>query len=282
MVNPLHRIGLNLNSHGYEIGIDDASRTLKTRQVGMLPGFTRDIVIEWLIEPLTAEALLARFDDETHRLFVIEYDLLNESWLEWTSPSELPDWLLMLNGLFYGHCYVAYDDAIFGLNMQYDIEQGDRRTVFTPQPLPEYCFHHLNEVVIDSQLRRWPGLFNIALFDDTYWWKLSPDALLNWLNSEPESKQEKQASPRYSKPKDMPVNGSSIPYRVASACHDLGIEPTLDHELIKKAWRQLAKQYHPDRVGEDADKIALFKDYNNAYEVIDKYFKDINNARETI
>lgn len=48
----------------------------------------------------------------------------------------------------------------------------------------------------------------------------------------------------------------------------LGVAPTATADEIKKAWRKLAKQYHPDSTGGDAKKAARFKTMSAAYEVI--------------
>ena len=60
-----------------------------------------------------------------------------------------------------------------------------------------------------------------------------------------------------------------------SAYKILGIEPTATDEEVKKAYRQIAMKYHPDRVaylGEDHKKAAeeKFKKVNEAYELIKK------------
>lgn len=48
---------------------------------------------------------------------------------------------------------------------------------------------------------------------------------------------------------------------------DLGVEPGAPAEEIKKAYRRLARKYHPD-VSKEADAEARFKAINEAYEVL--------------
>jgi DnaJ homolog subfamily C member 3 len=49
----------------------------------------------------------------------------------------------------------------------------------------------------------------------------------------------------------------------------LGVSPDLDDQSLKRAFRKLALQYHPDKVGADVDKTeaeAHFAEINEAYE----------------
>jgi molecular chaperone DnaJ len=48
----------------------------------------------------------------------------------------------------------------------------------------------------------------------------------------------------------------------------LGVEPTADAKDITKAYRALAKKYHPDANGNDPEAAEKFKEVTNAYEVI--------------
>ncbi|WP_329687218.1 DnaJ domain-containing protein, partial [Longimicrobium sp.] len=48
----------------------------------------------------------------------------------------------------------------------------------------------------------------------------------------------------------------------------LGVEKTADGETIKKAYRKLALQYHPDRNGGDKEAEDKFKEATEAYEVL--------------
>ena len=48
----------------------------------------------------------------------------------------------------------------------------------------------------------------------------------------------------------------------------LGVERAADGEVIKKAYRKLALQYHPDRNGGDAEAEEKFKEATEAYEVL--------------
>ncbi len=48
----------------------------------------------------------------------------------------------------------------------------------------------------------------------------------------------------------------------------LGVDKSADDSTIKKAYRQLAKKYHPDMNPGDADAEAHFKEVNEAYDVL--------------
>src|SRR5690242_8705610 len=48
----------------------------------------------------------------------------------------------------------------------------------------------------------------------------------------------------------------------------LGVSPKASAEEIKKSYRKLAKQYHPDSTGGDKAKESRFKDISNAYDVL--------------
>src|SRR5689334_5609014 len=48
----------------------------------------------------------------------------------------------------------------------------------------------------------------------------------------------------------------------------LGVAEKATAEEIKRAYRKLAKQYHPDSTGGDKAKESRFKDISNAYDVL--------------
>ena len=48
----------------------------------------------------------------------------------------------------------------------------------------------------------------------------------------------------------------------------LGLDKSADDAAIKKAYRQLAKKYHPDMNPGDAEAEAKFKEVNEAYAVL--------------
>lgn len=48
----------------------------------------------------------------------------------------------------------------------------------------------------------------------------------------------------------------------------LGVSETSSKDDIKKAFRSLAKKYHPDRNGNDENAIKKFQEVNEAYEVL--------------
>ena len=48
----------------------------------------------------------------------------------------------------------------------------------------------------------------------------------------------------------------------------LGIDQQASQEEIKKAYRSQAKQYHPDAVGADPRREDIFKEINEAYQVL--------------
>src|SRR5262245_42503711 len=48
----------------------------------------------------------------------------------------------------------------------------------------------------------------------------------------------------------------------------LGVSPGASADDIKRAYRKLAKAYHPDSTGSDKAKESRFKDISNAYDVL--------------
>jgi molecular chaperone DnaJ len=48
----------------------------------------------------------------------------------------------------------------------------------------------------------------------------------------------------------------------------LGVPESADAETIKKAYRKLAKQNHPDATGGDRKKTERFKEISDAYAVL--------------
>ena len=48
----------------------------------------------------------------------------------------------------------------------------------------------------------------------------------------------------------------------------LGIEKGADEDTIKKAYRTMAKKYHPDLNPGNADAEAKFKEVNDAYSIL--------------
>ncbi|MBQ4605602.1 MAG: DnaJ domain-containing protein, partial [Clostridia bacterium] len=48
----------------------------------------------------------------------------------------------------------------------------------------------------------------------------------------------------------------------------LGVDKSSDENTIKKAYRQLAKKYHPDMNPGDAEAEVKFKEVNEAYDVL--------------
>ncbi len=48
----------------------------------------------------------------------------------------------------------------------------------------------------------------------------------------------------------------------------LGLDKNASQEEIKKAYRKLAKKYHPDVNPENKQSEEMFKDINEAYEVL--------------
>ena len=48
----------------------------------------------------------------------------------------------------------------------------------------------------------------------------------------------------------------------------LGVKPDASQNEIKKAYRRLAKKYHPDSTGGDKAKEARFKEVSTAYDIV--------------
>src|SRR5688500_11226350 len=48
----------------------------------------------------------------------------------------------------------------------------------------------------------------------------------------------------------------------------LGIDTNASHEEIRKAYRQLALRYHPDKNNDDAGSAARFKEIHHAYHIL--------------
>jgi len=48
----------------------------------------------------------------------------------------------------------------------------------------------------------------------------------------------------------------------------LGVEHNVDEESVKKAYRQLARKYHPDRNKDDSEAEIKFKEVSEAYEIL--------------
>lgn len=48
----------------------------------------------------------------------------------------------------------------------------------------------------------------------------------------------------------------------------LGVEPSADNKQIKKAYRKLAKKYHPDKNPDDAESEEKFKECSEAYSIL--------------
>ncbi|HYQ83513.1 MAG TPA: DnaJ domain-containing protein, partial [Rubrobacter sp.] len=70
------------------------------------------------------------------------------------------------------------------------------------------------------------------------------------------------------KPKDSTHAESAMMSTVRDYYEVLGVEKTADGEGIKKAYRKLALQYHPDRNGGDKEAEDKFKEATEAYEVL--------------
>ena len=47
-----------------------------------------------------------------------------------------------------------------------------------------------------------------------------------------------------------------------------GLGPEADSEEIKRAYRELAKKFHPDTTNEEGDTTAAFREITEAYEIL--------------
>ena len=59
----------------------------------------------------------------------------------------------------------------------------------------------------------------------------------------------------------------------------LGVDRNADEETIKKAYRKLAKKYHPDMNPGDKNAEAKFKEASEAYAVLSDPKKDRKSTR---
>jgi DnaJ like chaperone protein len=69
------------------------------------------------------------------------------------------------------------------------------------------------------------------------------------------------------------VKSRYAPAKKRDHYHTLGLTPTVGIKEIKKAYRQLASQYHPDKVAHLGPELVVFSE---------KKFKIINNAYSAI
>ena len=54
----------------------------------------------------------------------------------------------------------------------------------------------------------------------------------------------------------------------------MGVEKNANQDAIKKAYRKLARKYHPD-VSKEKDAESRFKDINEAYETIARWRRNV-------
>lgn len=64
------------------------------------------------------------------------------------------------------------------------------------------------------------------------------------------------------------ARGAGYPWFVADLYDVLGVKRGVDAEALKKAYRRLARETHPDKAPADANAEARFKSINRAYEIL--------------
>jgi hypothetical protein len=94
---------------------------------------------------------------------------------------------------------------------------------------------------------------------------------LDKAEAEARAKSEKQASSGYREAAHYGWAGSGDGSRSADemrALEALGLDSDADFDTIKRAWRNKAKEVHPDVRPNDADAARAFQAYQLAYEVL--------------
>lgn len=78
---------------------------------------------------------------------------------------------------------------------------------------------------------------------------------------------------------NTPLRDDKTPTAIRDACAVFGLTPPLDVKQVKKRYRELAKQHHPDVNQNSAEAEDLLKQVNHAYAVLLTYIEKMSPAK---
>lgn len=159
-------------------------------------------------------------------------------------------------------------------------EAGLFRAPKSPQQLYEYwwfCLTHVKDY--NKQWNYYEGMsesqIEWAIRQDTVWhkpsWPLRGNPFVNLNQRFRFFDEDKQPSPNPEQPDDRPTH---IIVEERRALHMLNLTPPISFQEIKKQYKQLAKQHHPDLNSGDDKAEEKLKEINRAYQFLKTYAKD--------